>query len=449
MSNGNGPYWPEAWKDLRVGVIGGGKSGLAAARLLHRLGADVLLSDEGKIRANLPRGIKKEEGHSAKLLSCKLLVRSPGVPNELGILQKARQRRIPIWSELELAYRQARPKRVVAITGTNGKTTTTNLVGELFKRAGVPTEVGGNIGTPLSDLLPRVTAKTTVVLEVSSYQLENIETFHPQISVILNITPDHLEHHGTMARYAQAKARIFERQGAADVLIVNYDDVICRKMSKQASSQLFYFSRKNVLSAGIWYRDGRLNVRWKGQKWSAPLVWRLPGDHNIENALAAVAVAVAGRIPRSEILETLKAFKGVEHRLEFVRSLGGVRYINDSKGTNVDSTRVALASFSDPLIVIMGGEGKGSPYAPLKALIRRHVRQLLLIGEDAPTIHRELGDLVPTFLMKTMDKAVSAARKMALPGEVVLLSPACASFDQYTNYEERGRHFKSLVRRLR
>lgn len=437
------------WKNLEVGVIGAGKSGLAATRLLSRLGARTLLSDGKKISASLPKGVTKEEGHSKKLLEKALLIRSPGVPNHLPVLRQALARKIPVWSELELASRLVQPKLLVAITGTNGKTTTTTLVGDLFKASHHPTFVGGNIGTPLSDLVPRITKKSAVVLEVSSYQLENIETFHPNISVLLNITPDHLEHHGSMKAYAAAKARIFENQTGKDVCVLNYDDPTCRKMAKGCKAQVFYFSRRASLKKGVYYNHGDVVLRWKGEEQRWKLQWDLPGAHNVENALAAIAVGVAGGLSASSIQKVFKRFRGVEHRLEFVRSLKGVRYVNDSKGTNVDSTRVALDSFKEPLLVIMGGEGKGAPYAPLKKRIRSGVRYLLLIGEDAPRIRRELGQLTPTETLGTMERAVRRARVLGRPGDVVLLSPACASFDQYNNYEERGRHFKSLVRRLR
>jgi UDP-N-acetylmuramoylalanine--D-glutamate ligase len=435
---------------VKVGIIGAGRSGLAAARLLKRLGARVFISESGRIPGSLPRGVSYETGrHSSRLLQCDLIIRSPGVPSHLPILTKIKRKGIPVWSELELAGRYAKSKRLIAITGTNGKTTTTSLVGAFYRAAGGPTVVAGNIGTPLSDVALRTTSASTLVLEVSSYQLEDIETFHPMISAILNITPDHLEHHGTMRAYAEAKARIFERQTADEVCVLNADDAWCRRLAKRCRARIFFFSRRRKLKSGIYWDGTDIVIRWGKHRHRWRLASHLPGPHNVENILAAVAIAVSGGVPLSTIRRVLSAFKGVEHRLELARVLRGVRYVNDSKATNVDSTRVALASFPGRLIVIMGGEGKGSPYAPLKPLIKTRVKRMLLIGEEAPKIAKELKHTVPMEQLHRLSKAVPRAAALARPGDVVLLSPACASFDQYNNYEERGRDFKALVRKLK
>jgi UDP-N-acetylmuramoylalanine--D-glutamate ligase len=437
--------------DIRqAGVIGAGRSGVAAAAFLKKLGARVLLSDAGKIHIKVPKGIELEQGgHTERLLKSDLLVRSPGVPNSLPILRAALRRHIPLWSELELASRDLHPRELIAITGTNGKTTTTTLTGQIFKAANRPTLVGGNIGTPLSDLASRVTRKSTVVLEVSSYQLENIDRFHPTIAAILNVTPDHLEHHGTLRAYAAAKARLFENQRRTDVCVLNADDACCRRLSHRCAARVLWFSRQHPVRHGVYYHQGRLYVRWNTVRGDWMLKTNLPGPHNIENVLASVGIAIAAKVPVPVIRRVLETFRGVEHRLEKVRTLDGVRYVNDSKGTNVDSTRVALESFLNPLIVIMGGEGKGSPYDPLKPLVETRAKRLLLIGDDAARIRRALGSVVKTELLHSMPRAVRRARRIAQPGDVVLLSPACASFDQYRNYEERGRHFKALVKALR
>jgi UDP-N-acetylmuramoylalanine--D-glutamate ligase len=437
-------------KTWRVGIVGAGHSGLAAARLLKKLGAQVLLSDRQRRGLPVPSGVQVERGkHSRRLLATDLLVRSPGVSRHLSILQQAERQGLPIWSELELASRFTKARDLVAITGTNGKTTTTTLVGEFFRAAPRQTWVAGNIGKPLSAVALRTTRKSVVVLEVSSYQLENIEQFHPTLSAILNVTPDHLEHHGSMRAYARAKARVFENQTANDVCVLNADDLWCRRLSKRCRARKFFFSRRRRLPQGIFYDRGDLVLRWRGKKARWRLKTRLPGPHNVENILAAVALAVAGRVPRNVIRRVLARFRGVEHRLEWVRTLDGIRYINDSKGTNVDSTRVALASFDERLVLIMGGEGKGAPYAPLKTLLRHKVKRLLLIGEEAKRIAREVQGIVPCEQRGTLARAVQRARTIAVSGDVVLLSPACASFDQYRNYEERGRHFKRLVHALR
>jgi len=438
------------WKGKPVGVLGAGKSGLAAARLLVRLGAKVLLSEHQlRLSVSVPRSVEVETGgHSRRLLKSALLIRSPGIPH-ISILDQAHRRRIPVWSELELASRLIHPRDLVAITGTNGKTTTTTLVGAFFKAAGRPTWVVGNIGTPLAEVVDRITPKSSVVAEVSSYQLEDIETFHPTLSAILNITPDHLDHHGSMRNYAAAKARIFENQTGREVCVLNADDPGCRRLASRCRARILWFSRQKRLSHGIFYQHGQIVFRWGGRHATWPLKTSLPGPHNIENILAASALALAAGIPASLIQKALERFKGVEHRLEVVRTLRDVRYVNDSKATNVDSSRVALESFEDPLLLIMGGRGKGVPYTPLKKLVKEHARQLLLIGEDAPRLTRDLGRVIPSEECRTMQRAVQRAAKLAQPGDVVLLSPACASFDQYKNYEERGRHFKMLVRRLR
>lgn len=439
---------------LRAGVIGAGKSGLAAAALLRQLGAYVLLSEKGKLPTGLPRGVETESGgHSSRLLTCDLLVRSPGVPNHLPVLRAASRRGIPLWSEIELGSLLLPDTPLIGITGTNGKTTTTTLVGEIFRQARRLAFVGGNLGTPLADFVrqtPVPPLDRTVVLEVSSYQLEDTHRFHPQVSAILNITPDHLEHHGTMARYAAAKAKIFQNQTARDVAVFNADDAWCRRLATRCRARPFWFSRTRPLTRGIFFepttksvivRWGRFRARWGYDS-------RLPGPHNIENVLAAVAIALAGGVPLPVIRRAVRRFRGVEHRLEFVRRVAGVDYVNDSKGTNVDSTRVALASFDRPVVLIAGGQGKGSPYTPLRPLVKSRVQQLLLIGEDAGRIRKELGDLVPTSTPGTIAKAVPLARRLAPTGAVVLLSPACASFDQFQNYEHRGRVFKDCVRRL-
>ena len=436
-------------------------AGVAAASLVPRQAERVRRSDRGRPgpRPNLPPSVKLETGrHSERLLEAVLLVRSPGIPDRLPLLQKARKKGIPIWSELELASRLICPRRLIAVTGTNGKTTTTTLVGKLFQAVDRSTQVAGNIGTPLSQIVRRVRKNSTLVLEVSSYQLENIERFHPTISVILNITPDHLEHHGTMRAYAAMKARIFENQTASETCVLNADDSRCRALARRCPGRVLFFSRRKKLKQGIYYKgrgtsgargEGLVVIHWRNRHARFPLRWDLPGPHNVENALAAIGVAVAGGLSIPVIRSVLKRFQGVEHRLEVVRRLRGVRYINDSKATNVDSTRVALEAFQEPLVLIMGGRGKGAPYTGLRDLVKRHVRRLLLVGEDAGRIQKDLGHAVPSKRVGTLQRAVAQAAREAVPGDVVLLSPACASFDQYSNYEERGRHFKRLVLKLR
>jgi phospho-N-acetylmuramoyl-pentapeptide-transferase len=433
----------------RFAVIGAGRSGLAAAQFLRKHGASVLLSEGADRPVQALPGIDVETGgHSQRVLEAEVIIRSPGVPNHLPILEEANRLGIAQWSELELASRFIDAHHMVAITGTNGKTTTTTLIGQIFKMANSRTVVGGNIGTPLTELASKISPKTDVILEVSSYQLENIQLFHPHIAVLLNITPDHLEHHGTMKAYRAAKARIFERQNARDFCIINADDPRCVSLARHAKSKVVFFSRHKKLRQGVYFDRGQIVVRWGKINRAWTLQWNLPGDHNVENALAAVATALVAGIPLSIIQDVLDSFKGVEHRLERVRMLHDVCYVNDSKATNVDSTRVALASFREPLIVIMGGRGKGSPYRSLSGLIKKHVKKILLIGEDSARIEKDLNEVVSLERCHTLDRAVRRARQLAVAGDVVLLSPACASFDQYRNYEERGKHFKKLVKSL-
>lgn len=435
----------------QVGVLGAGRSGQACARLLLRRGAKVLLSDSGHPSVTLahPQLTLEQGGHSNRLLDCDLLIRSPGVPGDLPILRQAQRHRLTVWSELELAWRLVRPCRTVAITGTNGKTTTTAWVGHVFKACRQPVVVAGNIGTPLSEWVDRVTPRTTLVLEVSSYQLENIEAFHPQAAALLNVTPDHLEHHKTLSAYASAKARLFENQTHRDIAVFNAEDAICRRLARHCSARVWWFSRCHAVPQGFYVRDRQFVFR-RGQRLQAiePKL-QIPGGHNVENALAACALAMAGGLELQGVERALGTFTGVSHRLEVVRELRGTRFVNDSKSTNVDSARVALEAFCEPLILIMGGRGKGATYRPLWNLVEEKVKALLLIGEDAPRIATELGGATAVVPCGSLDRAVQEAAAIASPGDAVLLSPACASFDQYRNFEERGEHFRQLVQSLK
>ena len=442
-------------KRKKVGVLGAGRSGVAAAVTAYRKGASVLVSEsqpKEKLKAalsSLPKGITVEVGgHSDALLSMDMVIRSPGIPGDIPIIKKLKKKKIPIISELQFACQLIAPRRIIAITGTNGKTTTTTLMGLMCKNAGWNTVVAGNIGTPLSALVDTIKHTTTVVLEVSSYQLEDIKTFHPQVCSVLNITEDHIEHHHSMARYAAAKARIFENQRRGDCCIMNYDNLPTRALARRVPGNVVYFSRKKTLSSGVWYNEGTITVRQGNTRASFVPDLKIPGMHNVENALAATAMAVVAGIPVAVIEKTLRTFRGVEHRIELVRTLDGVCYFNDSKGTNVDSTKVALESFKGPLWLIAGGRDKGFPYTPLKKLVKEKVKAILLIGEAAQKIRRDLSGFAPMVDVKDMAHAVAYAQAHARRGEVVLLSPACASFDQFKNYEERGRVFKRLVRAL-
>jgi UDP-N-acetylmuramoylalanine--D-glutamate ligase len=421
-------------KNKSVLVVGLGQSGAAAARLLISRGARVTIADErprsqlGDPIKSLPRGISFILGKSQFLKSqFDLVIVSPGVPADHRELIKARQQGIPVWPELELGWQHVSPKCTIAITGTNGKTTTTAWLGHILKTSKRPTIVGGNIGTPLSALVNRVNNKTFLVLEVSSYQLEVHQTFHPQVGVVLNLTPDHLARHKTMAQYARIKNRLFENSTSRDWAIFNGKDKWGRKMAKQVQARTIFFPTP------------LLRKMARGTT--------LPGFHNQQNAMAAVAATLAAGVSLSHIKKGICTFRGVAHRFELIKEAGGVRYVNDSKSTNVDSTWVALEASDRPTYLILGGLHKGSSYKPLIPLIRSKVKEILTIGEAHPIIAKDLKGIVPIEKCQTLGKAVQYAVRMASTGEQVLLSPACASFDQYQNFEKRGHHFESLVRK--
>jgi len=416
----------------RVLVVGLGKSGSAAANFLRVRGAQVSITDKrprGQLKPflkQLPSKIQVEAGsHHLLKKPFDLIVTSPGVHYDLPELIKNRRKGIPVWPELELAWRFVRPFKTVAVTGTNGKTTTTALLGHIFRKAGKPTVVGGNIGVPLSSLVKKITSKTILVLEVSSYQLEAQGSFHPDVGIVLNVTPDHLARHRTMSNYARMKGRLFKNCTAKDFAVLNRQDLWCRKIGRATKARKIWFPNPKILKLA--------------QDIS------LPGEHNLQNAMAAASAARVLKIRESVIRKALRTFPGVPHRLQFVRELRGVRYINDSKGTNVDSTLVALKAAARPTILILGGEHKGSPYTPLLPIIKRKVKEVITIGEAAPIVARDLKGAVPITPCGNMEKAVRRACQIAQRGDDVLLSPACASFDQFKNFEERGHHFEKLV----
>jgi UDP-N-acetylmuramoylalanine--D-glutamate ligase len=458
----------------RIGIIGMGKSGVSAANLARSFGADVFISDSGKkknLRAflsKLKKGIRYEfGGHSDKILDCDLVIKSPGVPEHIGIIRKILKNKIPLISELEFALGFKQQKPLVAITGTNGKTTTTALTGKIFANSRLyphgyqRTVIAGNIGTPLSEVILRkkLDKNTVVVLEISSYQLEGSPSFHPNISAILNITPDHLEHHGTMKAYIAAKTKIFANQGSSDYCVLNYDNMPVRELAEKCHAKTVLFSRKKILKNGVCVSGGKILVNLGKTRFTIPLRLKLPGNHNVENVLAAVGIAACAGVSKKVIESTINAFKGVEHRIEFVKTIKGVRYYNDSKATNVDSTKVALESFGllkQPACrrgryvwLVLGGRGKGSSYKPLIPMIKRCVKEVLLIGEDAPNIRKDLSGSCKMVDCNTLERAVKYASKKAVAGDVFLFSPACASFDQFKNFEDRGKKFKKMVSKIK
>ncbi|WP_054686044.1 UDP-N-acetylmuramoyl-L-alanine--D-glutamate ligase, partial [Rhodothermus marinus] len=384
-----------------------------------------------------------------------LMVISPGVPSTAPLVQQARRIGLPVYSEIEVASWFCRAP-IVAVTGTNGKTTTTSLIGYIFRRAGRRTIVAGNIGYPFSDYVLDTTPDDVVVLEVSSFQLDHVATFRPRVSVLLNITPDHLDRYNyNFNEYAQSKFRIFANQRGEDVLVYNHDDELIRMAAERAHRKrglrVLGFSQRTELPTGAFVRDGYLILRIEQQEevlmHANELALR--GRHNLYNSLAAAVAARVMEVRNDVVRESLASFEGVPHRLEFVRELDGVRYVNDSKATNVNAVWYALESFSCPIVLIAGGRDKGNDYSVLKPLVKEKVRALVAIGESADKLLRELGPLVPHAVKaQSMEEAIQYARVFAEPGDVVLLSPACASFDMFENYEDRGDTFRRLVMSL-
>jgi UDP-N-acetylmuramoylalanine--D-glutamate ligase len=370
------------------------------------------------------------------------------VPAKLPVLEIARAEGIPVWSEIELAWRFLRGK-LVAITGSNGKTTTTSLVAHILKTAGIATFVGGNIGVPLLSLVESSTDSSVTVAEVSSFQLETIQYFRPEIGVLLNLTPDHLDRHESFESYAAAKMRLFENQLERDAAVLNADDPeITKRMPSR--THLYWFSRQKRVAEGSFLRDDEIVFRADGAETVVARRSEIPlrGEHNLENVLAACTAAYLAGAPASAIASGVKTFRAVEHRLEFVAEIGGVQFYNDSKATNVDAALKAIEAFPGPLIVILGGKDKGSPYAPLLEPLRRRARLAILIGAAADKIAAELNNAVPIEHAGTLDRAVKVALERAQLGDVVVLAPACSSFDQFENYEQRGRAFKKLIAQL-
>jgi UDP-N-acetylmuramoylalanine--D-glutamate ligase len=449
-------------KGKKVLVVGLGKSGLAAALFLRRQGAQVTVSDvrsaeslANEIPALLEEGIMVEAGGHGLLTFRRqdLIVVSPGVPLDTPELVQVKSFGLPVIGELELAAHFLKG-RMLAVTGSNGKTTTTALLGEILKDAGVPTLVGGNIGVPLVALIEESTPDTWSVIEVSSFQLESTVEFHPAIAVILNITPDHLDRHGSFENYARAKERIFAAQDQSDCVVLNADNERAAEAATRASARVYWFSVEHAVEQGAWLEDGF--VVYRAAKDAAargaeieqvmPLSEiPLKGAHNVENVLAAVVAARLAGVPAEAIRRAVENFQAVEHRLEYVATVNGVEFYNDSKATNVDATAKAVAAFDSGIHLILGGKDKGSDYTLLAQLLRARVRTVYTIGAAAAKIESQLRGVVSIESCQTLGNAVIAAASAARPGEVVLLAPACSSFDQFENYEHRGRAFKELV----
>jgi UDP-N-acetylmuramoylalanine--D-glutamate ligase len=447
---------------VRYSILGGARSGLAVARLLVERGATVFLSDSAPPEKMAPAaaaleaiGVAYEFGvNSHRVLDADTLVVSPGVPSDVPLVQEALAKGIGVVSELEVAGWFC-PAPVVAITGTNGKTTTTALTGRMFSDARMSSAVAGNIGTAFSEVVGSLSGDAVVVLEVSSFQLDYIRSFRPKVAAILNITPDHLDRYQhSFGNYIAAKERVFMNQGTGDVLIYNADDEVTRVAVTRdvvPAVKLLPFSIRQPLERGAFLSGGVLTVATGGKRHDIVRsdAISIPGEHNLANAMAASLAAIVMGVPPASIRATLKNFKGVEHRLEFVRELDGIAYVNDSKATNVDSVWYALRAFDRPLVVLMGGRDKGNDYGRLREPVQENVRAVVAIGESADKVRAAFALVVPVELAATMSEAVSAARHLARPGDIVLLSPACASFDWFENYEHRGKVFKEVVMSLK
>jgi UDP-N-acetylmuramoylalanine--D-glutamate ligase len=446
-------------KDKHITIIGAARSGLSAAALLKRQGAQVFVSEFGTMHDYQTQFLNQLEipfednGHTDRALECDFIVLSPGVPDTAPIVKKAVDQNIDLFSELEIASWFCKGK-IIAITGSNGKTTVTNWIAHTFETAERPYIIAGNVGVAFSSIVEQTTEETTVILEVSSFQLDHIRWFKPDIAVLLNITPDHLDRYQqSFDLYANAKFRIFENLDGDQVLVYGFDDARINKQVLQNghfACKTLPFSTKQEVEEGIFVRNDEIIFKQQSEE---VLMHTsdvgLPGHHNLSNGLATAIAARAAEIGNEAIRESLSRFEGVEHRLEFVRELDGVKYINDSKATNVNAVWFALDSFSMPMTLILGGRDKGNNYKELADQLREKVHTVVAIGEGRPQIKEQLTNVIPYLIeAETMEEAVNISHKKAKRGEIVLLSPACSSFDMFDNFEHRGEIFKQLVNSL-
>jgi UDP-N-acetylmuramoylalanine--D-glutamate ligase len=453
----------EFFKDKKVIVLGLARSGESAAKLLIKLGANVLISDQ-KDEEQLKDAVARLEneypqiefhlgGHPDVIFEgADLVVVSPGVPFNIPVLETVRKKSIPVISEIELAYRIC-SATIIAITGTKGKSTTSTLTGQILSRTfkNGRVVVAGNIGTPLSQYVLDLTESDLLVLEVSSFQLETTVHFRPIVSVILNIMTDHLDRHKDFEEYYTAKRRIFANQTEQDYIVLNADDPIASACASLTCANAVFFSSRQKLDKGVYLKDGNIMANLNGNDIVVVCKsdeLRIPGRHNLENAMASTAVSMICGADHDSIAEVLKTFSGLEHALEFAGEANGVRFIDDSKATNVVSLKAALESMDRRVILIIGGRDKGNDYTPIIPLVKEKVKHLVIIGESAEKIQNSLGSFTNPHRAGTMDDAVSMAYRLAEPGDSVLLSTACASFDMFRDYAERGRIFKEAVKRI-
>jgi UDP-N-acetylmuramoylalanine--D-glutamate ligase len=439
----------------RILVLGLGKSGFAAAKKLAELGGRVLVTDreeslELREKANLLRQIDVEVKLGSQsvndLNQCDLLIVSPGIPINHPLIKEAKSRFLPVWSELELASRLT-DKSIIAVTGTNGKTTTVTMINEILNQAGIKSAVAGNIGNPLIEFAGNEEVDV-LVTEVSSFQLETCHTFKPYISVMLNIAQDHFDWHPNFKEYWQAKQKIYVNQDHTDFAVINYDDPLVSKGAEGIRPKKIPFS-KGELRYGVCLSDDWIVARLPEEvKFFHKSKLKLLGEHNLENSMAAVAVAAILQIDPAQAAKAIYNFEGLPHRLEFIAEINGVSYYNDSKATNPDATLRALLSFNQPVVLLLGGRNKGNSFAELVQYLARRVTAVILFGEAALEIREQLPALVTSYVVKTVEKAVEKANQIARRGEVVLFSPACASFDAFRSYAERGKVFKQAVEKL-
>lgn len=449
-------------KGKNIVIIGAAKSGVASARLLKSGGANVFVTDSGNIPEFWSDSLEKAGipyeagGHSERAKAADFVVISPGVPTEAPLVQHYLNSGRAVFSEIEAAS-WFNSGRIIGITGSNGKTTTTAWLADMWKRAGREAKVGGNIGVAFSEFADQTGTDCDVILEISSFQLDHIDTFRPAVSAILNITPDHLNRYNNQfERYAQSKMRIMENQRPEDFFVYNFDDPVLKHQVsgvgiRPDGPQMIPFSMLDEVSRGAYVRNGTiiLNLDEKEEPLMKVAELGLKGSHNLGNGLAAAIVARSAEISNDSIRESLSGFEGVEHRLEQVRILNGVRYVNDSKATNINSVWFALQSFQCPVVLILGGRDKGNDYTQLSDQLREKAHTIVAIGEARDKIEEQIGDTVPYFYKTdTMEEAVALSYRQAKKGEVVLLSPACASFDMFESYEHRGEVFKSIVNKL-
>ena len=446
----------------RFSVIGGARSGVAVARLLAGFGAEVFLSEKSPADT-MPETVAELDrlhipyefgGNSARARDADVMVLSPGVPSDIPLVREAQAAGLRVVSEIEVASWCSRAP-IVAITGTNGKTTTTTLLGRIFDDVQRPHVVSGNIGLAFSQVVRDLTEQGTAIVEVSSFQLDHIESFRPRVSVVLNITPDHLDRYDhSFDRYIASKRRVFENQRKGDVVVYNADDGVTglqvNRFAHPDVARLPFSIRTRPVEGAFVTDDHLLMTRIEGKESTVIATDEISirGQHNLYNAMAASLVAKAMMIPTASLRATLKNFKGVEHRLEFVREVGGITYVNDSKATNVDSVWYALQSFRQPIVVLLGGRDKGNDYARLFEVVKEHVRAIVAIGESAEKVRSAFAPMISVAMAISMEEAVRVASSLAQAGDVVLLSPACASFDWFDNYEHRGRVFKQYVAAL-